>query len=112
MRTYWVVVGVLVAGCGSEGAGANGEHGDATAPTEATLVMQPFTVEPGGEVFVCQTFANPFGNAFVREFETHMSTGSHHLIVNYASVAPSNRDIRTLFGAHCTERPLRDADPG
>ena len=52
-------------------------------------MMEPFTVDPGGEAFVCQTFANPLGNAFIREFESHMSVGSHHLIVNSVQSAPS-----------------------
>jgi hypothetical protein len=128
MRVSWVVAGLLIAGCGSESAGtpsAAREHGDAAAskpkgaehsdagtskPTqndsgtvgssdEATLVMQPFNVDPGSEVFVCQSFLNPFGEtALIREFESHMSAGSHHLIVNYEEAAPSGLDIQPCSG--------------
>lgn len=85
MKIYRVVVGVLMIGCGSAGT----SDGDVNQPAEATLVMEPFTVDPGGEVFVCQTFANPFRNAYVRAFESHMSVGSHHLILNAEDSEPS-----------------------
>ena len=50
-----------------------------------TLTMTEFTVAPGGEVYKCQNFANPFGgvDAQVAEFESHMSQGSHHMLLFY-----------------------------
>jgi hypothetical protein len=51
---------------------------------DVVLKMTPFTVPAGQEVFMCQNFANPFGaDADIREFESHMSTGSHHLLIFY-----------------------------
>jgi hypothetical protein len=42
-------------------------------------------------VYFCQDFVNPFGgkDANVDEFESHMTTGSHHLTLFYADVAAS-----------------------
>ena len=46
--------------------------------------MDSFTIPPGGEVYKCQNFANPFGEvAEVRKFESHMTPGSHHLLLFY-----------------------------
>lgn len=114
MQRRWIaVLALCFAGCGSKGNGAAGtsvETGDAGKPghpgerdgratDEATLVMDPFTVDPGGEVFMCQSFANPFGESvFIREFETHMSAGSHHLLVNYQDGAPSSLALEPCSG--------------
>jgi hypothetical protein len=69
-----------------------GGSGTATG-TSVTLTMDSFTVPPGGEVYYCQNFANPFGgvDTNVQEFESHMSAGSHHLLLFYepgGSAAP------------------------
>ena len=60
--------------------GTGGSAGDTL-----TLTMTPFTIPPGGEVYRCQNFANPFGGADVdvSKFESHMTGGSHHLLVFY-----------------------------
>lgn len=59
--------------------GTGGAAGDSL-----TLTMEPFTVPPGGEVYRCQNFANPFGaDVDVSAFESHMTTGSHHLLLFY-----------------------------
>jgi len=65
----------------TSGAGASG--GGDTGKT-VTLTMTEFTVPSGGEVFKCQNFANPFGgDAEVTKFESHMTAGSHHLLLFY-----------------------------
>lgn len=49
-----------------------------------TIEMEAFDVPPGGEVYKCQNFANPFGgDAEVSAFESHMTGGSHHLLMFY-----------------------------
>ena len=75
--------------------GAGGSGGGATTGTSTgtsgnagdtvTLTMTSFTVPPGGEVYKCQNFANPFGGADVdvSAFESHMTGGSHHLLLFY-----------------------------
>lgn len=64
-------------GAGAAGAGGSGET--------VTFEMDAFTVPPGGEVYKCQNFANPFAgkNAEVSRFESHMTPGSHHLLLFY-----------------------------
>jgi hypothetical protein len=50
-----------------------------------SLEMTPFTIAPGSEVYKCQDFANPFGGADVDvdAFASHMTPGSHHLLMFY-----------------------------
>ena len=49
-----------------------------------TLTMDSFEVPAGSEVYKCQNFANPFGDDVdVRAFESHMTPGSHHLLLFY-----------------------------
>lgn len=53
-----------------------------------TLVMDSFDIAPGEEVYKCQNFANPFGgDVDVSVFESHMTAGSHHLLLFYKPVA-------------------------
>jgi hypothetical protein len=52
------------------------------APKVATLVMDPFEMAPGEEVFKCQNFSNPFKeHVVVLSTESFMTAGSHHLFV-------------------------------
>ncbi len=80
----------LALGCSSNPAtsGSDGSGGGAPdlalGSMDTELTMTTFTVPAGGEVFKCQNFANPFGgDAEIREWESHMTTGSHHLLVFY-----------------------------
>jgi hypothetical protein len=63
--------------------GPNGPLG--TPPprtTRVTLEMDAFDVPPGGEVYMCQNFKNPFGrDVDIVQSESQMTPGSHHLIV-------------------------------
>src|SRR5205814_8214874 len=63
---------------------ATGAEGgsDAGDGHEVAIQMTEFSVEPGGEAYRCQNFANPFGGPVdVDRFEAHMTEGSHHMIV-------------------------------
>jgi hypothetical protein len=69
---------------GSTTGGTTGTVGDTV-----TLQSETFKVPAGGEVFVCQDFKNPFGgvDTDVQAFESHMSPGSHHLLLFYKNNA-------------------------
>jgi hypothetical protein len=60
-----------------------------TSSDTVTLQLTPFTVPAGTEVYKCQNFKNPFGGAAVevKEFESHMTSGSHHLLLFYKASA-------------------------
>ena len=86
------VAALTVACSGNEGAAkapekkpvaATPEGGtDAASGHDVVIDMTEFSVEPGGEAYRCQNFANPFGGAVdVDRFEAHMTEGSHHMIV-------------------------------
>ena len=81
---------------------------------EAVITMTPFDVASGDEVFKCQTFANPFGaDIDVKEFESHMTSGSHHLLLLFEdnAVDGSLQDCSGLtFGPmpYGTQRPDGD----
>jgi len=94
---------VLLAACtsnsGNPGGGGDdggvGGGGDAFIPTDGSgvitmddkvvLTTATFPVPAGGEVFKCQTFANPFAgaDAEISGFESHMTPGSHHMLFLY-----------------------------
>jgi len=50
-----------------------------------TITLAHFVVAPGQERYACQDFANPFGGApaAIHQFASHMTPGSHHLLVFY-----------------------------
>jgi hypothetical protein len=50
-----------------------------------TIALEHFVVAPGQERYACQDFANPFGGApaAIHQFASHMTPGSHHLLVFY-----------------------------
>ncbi len=64
---------------------SSGTTTGAGGATSVTLTLDSFSVPPGGEVYYCQDFANPFGgvDAEVSEFESHMAAGSHHMLLFY-----------------------------
>jgi Copper type II ascorbate-dependent monooxygenase, C-terminal domain len=94
-RLSWMaaVAGALaLGGCGSGGgtpgtpdAGSGSGTPDAGGdPNAITLTMTSFNVPAGGEVYKCENFANPFGGEVeVSGFESHMSPGSHHMLLFY-----------------------------
>jgi hypothetical protein len=54
----------------------------------AIITMSSFVVPAGGEVYKCQTFANPFGgDAEIVKFHSTMSKGSHHMLMLYENNA-------------------------
>jgi hypothetical protein len=72
-------------GTGGSGATTTTSGGGGAAGETQTLTLETFTVPPGGEVYRCQDFTNPFGGvaAEVSAFESHMTKGSHHLLLFY-----------------------------
>jgi hypothetical protein len=89
---------LLLSACGGSvlPIGGTGSDGGPPAPGDlatlggasVTLSMDPFTVGAGEEVYKYQDFANPFGgaDADVVAWESHMSHGSHHLLVFYEDI--------------------------
>ncbi|HWE31799.1 MAG TPA: hypothetical protein VHB97_27550 [Polyangia bacterium] len=91
------MLGVLV-GCSVGCSGKSGLTGDGGSATgdmsttvtgdSATFTMSSFSVASGQEVYYCQTFANPFGeDVEISSFESHMTTGSHHLLLLFQDSA-------------------------
>ncbi len=59
-----------------------------------TITMDDFLVKSGDEVFKYQDFVNPFGgvDAEVVEWESHMTPGSHHLLLFYEDVTKDSAE--------------------
>src|SRR5215831_1905142 len=73
-------------GASTGAAGATSSSGSGGGSGQSvTITMDSFDVPPGGEVYKCQNFANPFGgaDAEIGGFESHMTVGSHHLLLFY-----------------------------
>ena len=81
MKRASVLSVLALVGCASSNPAPPGSSDDGMI----TLTMSPFVVPAGGEVYKCQNFANPFGGADteVTAFESHMTKGSHHLLLFY-----------------------------
>ncbi len=89
--------GTTSAGASGSG-GASGGAGSAPVipdPNVASLSLDPFTVQPGQEVIMCQDFDNPFGGQDVAivHTESDMTPGSHHLHVFYGADSPPSKTI-------------------
>src|SRR6185437_3846163 len=58
---------------------------DPSAVYSVTLTTQAFTVPPGGEVYKCQDFANPFQGepVDITRYDLSMNAGSHHMLLFY-----------------------------
>jgi hypothetical protein len=67
---------------------------------DVVLALQSFAVEPGGEAYRCQNFANPFGGqpVDVDRFEAHMTEGAHHMIVFFVDDI-ADGDLETCSGS-------------
>ena len=91
MRAPCLVFCASLAACGGTSAtpradGGSGSHaitddGHGTY----TIALTPFVVAPGEERYACQDFANPFDGdaAAIHRFASHMTPGSHHLLLFY-----------------------------
>jgi hypothetical protein len=80
-------------GTGGSGATTTTSGGGGAAGDSLTLTMTSFTVPAGGEVYRCQNFANPFGaDVDVSAFESHMTAGSHHLLLFYKDGATDSAE--------------------
>jgi hypothetical protein len=57
-----------------------GGGGGQLAPLAVTMTTAPRQVAPGGEIYACQDFKNPFGrDVAITESESSMTPGSHHM---------------------------------
>ena len=83
------VLCLALAACGPLPAATDGGAPRTYAGGETvSLRLQPFTIPPGAEVYKCQDFANPFGaDVDVAAFRSHLTPGSHHLLVFYKAGA-------------------------
>lgn len=80
MKRFASLSVLALAACGGS-AEAPSAEADASM---ITFTMSPFVVPAGGEVYRCQNFANPFGGEGAFDaIESHMTAGSHHLLVFY-----------------------------
>jgi hypothetical protein len=70
-------------GTGDDGGVVPDDSGPPNSTQSLTLTIGPFTVPAGGEVYKCQTFANPFGgkDTDIAAYEEHMTLGSHHMFL-------------------------------
>jgi len=103
-------------GGGADGGGGGG--GDAglgqdaaIGPDDLVFEMTPFPVGAGEEVFRCQNFANPVGTDIeVQEWESHMTAGSHHLLVFYQANA-QNTAVESCSGLEFKSGPYGSQTP-
>jgi hypothetical protein len=74
---------------------------DAEQAQSATITITPFVIPAGGEVYMCQLFANPFGgqDADVVEIDGQMSTGSHHFFI--FDMTPATASLYTTTIENC-----------
>jgi hypothetical protein len=71
------------------GAGAGSGGAPPAMGTEYTFQTGNFSVPPGGEVYKCQDFTNPFGKDIgILQMQTALTPGSHHM---FAFVMPSGQ---------------------
>ena len=81
---------LALAGCAGRAPLAPADGGGTHAITDDghgtyTIALDHFVVAPGQERYACQDFANPFGGApaAIHQFASHLTPGSHHLLVFY-----------------------------
>ena len=93
---------------------------DASTDHTITLKLTPFTLPPGGEATKCQGFANPTGAAIdVKEIESHMTVGSHHMLLTTAPdmdvaladcTGATDADTLILYGSQDLDSDLKFPD--
>jgi hypothetical protein len=84
-----------------------------TTGSAVTLTLDAFTVQPGSEVYYCQNFTNPFGgmDTEVAGFESHMSAGSHHLLLFYKDNITADGPLETCSGLEFAATPYGAQTP-
>ena len=111
-----IFVMISLAGCGalpfshSDGGAADARQFD--GGESVALTLDTFSVPAGGEVYKCQDFANPFGGAevSVSGFESHMTPGSHHLLMFFKDGA-SNGALSDCSGVEFGAGPYGSQRP-
>jgi hypothetical protein len=83
------------------------------ADEAVTLQTQKFPVPAGGEVFACQDFANPFKgvDTDVQAIESHMTEGSHHLLLFYKDNALDTNAVVPCSGLEFSATPYGAQSP-
>lgn len=108
-RALAIAVAAVAVGCGlpdPPGFGGNVQGGETK-----TLALTSFAVAPGAEVYKCQTFANPFGGSVdIDRFESHMTPGSHHLLVFFKDGA-SDDALESCSGLEFAPGPYGSQRP-
>lgn len=64
-----------------------------------TIELDTFSVPPGGEVYKCQNFPNPFGSrdVAIRRVSSDMTNNSHHLLV-FVTGSPASTPLEDCSG--------------
>jgi len=92
-------------GSGGEAAGTGGTGSGGDDENTVTITLDPFEVLPGEEVYKCQNFANPYGqDAKISKFESHMTGGSHHLLLFYGGDG-ENGELQDCSGLEFAPTP-------
>ncbi len=72
----------------TQGDAATGDNPEIDYTQTKTITMGTFPVPPNGEVFYCQTFANPWGKQVdIKTYDLTMDQGSHHMFAFYQGSA-------------------------
>jgi hypothetical protein len=79
-----------------------GPQSDPEVAYTVTLEMDPFTVAPGKEIYMCQTYANPFQGEQVdiKTYDLDMAKGSHHMFLFYVDGAPDGAAVHCPQGGN------------
>ncbi len=112
---------LAAAACGGSKSNANASSEfDSGSPSSGktftadslTLTLDPFTVAPGAEVYYCQNFANPFAaDTEIAEFDSHMTAGSHHLLLFYKEGVTADGALETCSGLEVAPTPYGSQTP-
>jgi hypothetical protein len=116
MRTFAALV-LMLAGCAAHSAATPDGGPAAHAITDDghgnyTITLAPFTVAPGGERYVCQNFANPFGggDGAIHAFASHLTPGAHHMLLFYQPSA-SDGPLADCSGSEFAPGPYGSQRP-
>jgi hypothetical protein len=77
-----------------------------------TLQLESFKVPVGAEVYKCQNFKNPFdADVDIQEFESHMTPGSHHLLLFYRPDVTADAPLADCSGLEFAATPYNTQLP-
>lgn len=92
---------------GGGGSSTTSGGGGADAGEFVTITLDSFTVAPGEEVYKCQNFKNPFkgAEAEISRFESHMTKGSHHMLLFYKKSVSEDGPLEDCSGLEFAATP-------